>query len=150
MNAIDISASALSAQRIRMNAIAGNIANAHTTRDAEGRPRPYKRLEVLFAPGGSRRAGTPGPLAARGAEPAGVRVVAVREARDPYQWTHDPGHPDAVQDPASERYGYVLMPRINVVEEMVDMMLASRAYEANLTAHEATKAMRAAALRIIA
>ena len=137
-DALDISASALAAQRVRMSAIAGNIANAGVTRDAEGRNIPYRKLEVLFAAGGPD------------GEPAGVRVEGVRPARDPWRLTYDPSHPDAEKDPASERHGYVLLPRINVVEEMVDMMLASRAYEANLAAMEATRTMRSAALRIIA
>ena len=74
----------------------------------------------------------------------------MREDPRPYQWTYDPNHPDAVKDPASGREGYVLMPRINPVEEMVDMLLASRAYEANLSAMEVTRSMHSAALRIIA
>jgi flagellar basal-body rod protein FlgC len=143
MNALDISASALSAQRTRMSAIAGNIANAGTTRDADGRPRPYRRLEVLFA------AGAGGALGSGGSGP-GVHVAAVREDPLPYRWAYEPTHPDAVRDPQSDRNGYVLLPRINAVQEMVDMMLASRAYEANLSAVEVTKAMQSAALRIIA
>jgi flagellar basal-body rod protein FlgC len=138
MDPLDISASALAAQRTRMNAIAGNIANASTTRDAHGRNIPYKRLEVLFA------SGAPGSR-----EAAGVHVEALREDPLPYRWAHDPNHPDAVKDPTSERYGQVLMPRISVVEEMVDMMLASRAYEANLSAMDVTRSMTSAALRII-
>jgi flagellar basal-body rod protein FlgC len=139
MNLLDISASALAAQRTRMTAIAGNIANAHTTRDAEGRNIPYKRVEAVFAEGAPGRAGGPG-----------VHVAEVREARDPYRLVYDPAHPDAEADPSSDRYGYVLLPRIDVVEEMVDMMLASRAYEANLAALDATRNMNSAALRIIA
>ena len=139
IDALDISASALAAQRIRMNAIAGNIANAGTTRDAWGRSIPYRRQEVLFA------AGAPGHSGG-----AGVRVDSVRDSRDPYRWIHDPGHPDAIRDASNPRNGSVLMPRINVVEEMVDMMLASRSYEANLAAIDVTKTMKAAALRIIA
>ena len=138
MDPLDISASALSAQRTRMTAIAGNIANAGTTRDEHGRPNPYRRLEVIFSSG------------APGGKTPGVRVDQIREDPDPFHWVHDPNHPDAVKDPDSENYGDVLMPRINVVHEMVDMMLASRAYEANLTAIEVTKTMNAAALRIIA
>ncbi len=137
MNVLDISASALAAERVRMTAIAGNIANANTTRDAEGRNVPYRRLEVLFGAGGPGR------------EP-GVHVQAVRESRDPWRLVYDPDHPDAVKDPASDRYGYVLLPRVNVVEEMVDMMLASRAYEANLAAMDVSRTMHSAALRIIA
>ncbi len=139
MEPLDISASALAAQRTRMSAIAANIANASTTRDAEGRNIPYRRLEVLFA------SGAPGCP-----ESPGVRVEAVSPSRSPYRWVHDPDHPDAVRDPSSKMDGYVLMPRINVVEEMVDMMLASRAYEANLSAMEVTRSMSSAALRIIA
>src|SRR5438876_12383055 len=119
MNTLDISASALSAQRVRMTAIAGNIANAGTTRDAEGRPQPYRRLEVLFAEG-----------APDGAGGEGVHVEGIRPDPHPFQWTYDPAHPDSVRDPKSDRNGYVLMPRISTVQEMVDMMLASRAYEA--------------------
>ena len=129
MNAFDISASALSAQRLRMTTIAGNIANAETTRDAHGRPNPYRRLEVIFAPEGPD------------GESPGVQVTEIREDSDPFRWVRRPGHPDAITDPASEHYGDVLMPRINVVHEMVDMMLASRSYEANLTAIEVTKTM---------
>jgi flagellar basal-body rod protein FlgC len=138
MDLLEISASALSAQRTRMTAIAGNIANANTTRDETGRPVPYRRLEVVFAAGATGQTDQPG-----------VHVQEVRQARDPYRWIFDPNHPDAVHDSASERNGYVLMPRINAVEEMVDMMLASRAYEANLAALEATRTMHSAALRII-
>jgi flagellar basal-body rod protein FlgC len=137
MEPLEISASALAAQRTRMTAIAGNIANASTTRDAEGKNIPYRRLEVLFAPGD--REGGPG-----------VHVEGVREDPRPYQWTYDPNHPDAVHQAGSDRDGYVLMPRINVVEEMVDMLLASRAYEANLSAMEVSRSMHSAALRIIA
>ena len=139
MDLLEISASALSAQRTRMSAIAGNIANANTTRDEAGRPIPYRRLEVVFAAGAPGQDGQPG-----------VHVDEVRPSRDPYRWTYDPSHPDAEKDPASERLGYVLLPKVNVVEEMVDMMLASRAYEANLAAMEATRTMRSAALRISA
>lgn len=138
MNALEISASALAAQRIRMTVVAANIANAHTTRDAYGRPNPYRRQEVVFAEGASR--GVQG----------GVHVREVRADAIPFQWIHDPDHPDAVRDPSSPFHGSVRMPRVNVVEETVDMMVASRTYEANLAAMEATKAMHAAALRIIA
>lgn len=136
---LDISASALAAQRMRMTTIAGNIANANTTRDAYGRNIPYRRLEVLFAEGASARSSEPG-----------VHVTAIRDDRQPYRWAYDPNHPDAVRDAGDERNGYVLLPRINVVEEMVDMMLASRAYEANVSAIEVTGVMDAAALRILA
>ncbi len=147
MNALDISASALSAQRTRMTAIAGNIANANTTRDEYGRKVPYRRLEVLFAAGAEESSGKKAGI---GGKVRGVKVTDVRPARDPFRWVHDPAHPDAVDDPNGPMHGHVLMPRINAVQEMVDMMLASRAYEANLSSMEVTKAMASAALRIIA
>ncbi len=150
MNALDISASALSAQRTRMTAIAGNIANANTTRDEYGRRIPYRRLEVLFAAGSEDGSAGAAGAGGAGGTVRGVRVTDVRPARDPFRWVRDPAHPDAVDDPASPFHGQVLMPRINAVHEMVDMMLASRAYEANLSSMETTKAMTAAALRIIA
>jgi flagellar basal-body rod protein FlgC len=134
---MDISASALSAQRTRMNVLASNIANAHTTRDEYGNISPYRRQEVLFAP------------RVDDGEVVGVRVTRVREAAHPFQWVYQPDHPDAVKDLTSENHGRVLMPKINVVQEMVDMMMASRAYEANLTAMEATKAIGASVARII-
>lgn len=135
---VEISASALTAQRQRMNAIASNIANANTTRDAWGRNIPYKRLEVLFA---ERREEGDG---------VGVEVTSVRESDNPYRWVYQPDHPDAVRDEGDEHFGHVLMPRINVVQEMVDMMLASRSYEANLTAIDVTKAIGNSVSRIIA
>ena len=138
MNALDISASALAAQRVRMTVVAANIANAHTTRDAYGKPNPYQRLAVVFGEGG--------PNGGSG----GVHVREVRPDAIPFQWIHDPDHPNAVRDPSSPHNGSVRMPRVNVIEETVDMMVATRNYEANLAAMEATKAMHAAALRIIA
>ncbi len=139
MSPLEISATALSAQRIRMNAIASNLANARTTRDELGNRVPYQRLEVIFAPGdGNPRDGL------------GVRVTDVRGANDPYRWIHDPDHPDSVQDPTDERYGQVLMPNISVVREMVDMMLASRSYEANLSAMQISRQLSEAVSRIIA
>jgi flagellar basal-body rod protein FlgC len=140
VSALDISASALSAQRLRMSLVASNLANASTTRDELGRNRPYQRLEAIFA---ERRDGESG-------QPAGVDVPEVRAAADPWRWVQDPDHPDAVSDPADPHYQQVLMPNISPVYEMVDMMLASRAYEANLAAMEVTKSISSAALRIIA
>ncbi|MBN1421126.1 MAG: flagellar basal body rod protein FlgC [Planctomycetes bacterium] len=125
---LDISASGLAAQRIRMDVIAENIANAHTTRDAEGRPSPYCRREVVFA-----------PTAASG---PGVSVAEIRRDATPPRRVFDPDHPDAVD-------GYVAYPNVNVIQEMVDMTLASRSYEANVTAIETAKSMYLAALRIL-
>ena len=126
---LDISASALTAQRIRMNVIAENIANAHTTRDAQGQPAPYRRREVVFSP--------------TRANVAGVSVAEIREDPSPSRRVWEPNHPDAVG-------GYVAYPNVNVIQEMVDMTIASRSYEANVTAIETARAMASAALRIIA
>ncbi len=131
LGTLDVSASALSAERIRLNTIAQNLANANTTRDAWGRPNPYRRREVVFS-----------PERTRDGEP-GVRVLDVQEDPRPFRLTWDPGHPDAVK-------GYVRMPNVNVIEEMVDMIMASRAYEANVTAMEVTKSMAASTLQILA
>lgn len=138
----EISGSGLSAQRLRMDTIANNLANVNTTRT--GRGGPYRRQMPVFA----ERQGSPAPAGARGpfAGPrwngAGVRVIAVVEDTDPPRLVYDPGHPDADED------GYVAMPNVNVVTEMVDMIGASRAYEANIAALNAAKAMAMKALEI--
>jgi len=98
---------------------------------------PYRRLEVLFA------------AKAGGSDGQGVRATVV-ETDDPYRWVHDPDHPDAIQDTNHDRFGQVLMPKITQVQEMVDMMLASRAYEANLTAIDVSKSISTSVSRIIA
>src|SRR5688572_25560957 len=115
ISSLRISGSALTAERVRLDTISQNIANAQTTRGADGRP--YRRLEVVFEALARREPGT-----------AGVRVASVGESADPMVRVFNPGHPDA--DPA----GYVEMPNVNVVEEMVDLLAATRAYEANVAA----------------
>jgi flagellar basal-body rod protein FlgC len=140
-DSIAISLSALDAQRHRLNVIASNLANAESTRTADGTP--YKRRDVVFratpiAPKFKRA------LNAAGSdhELQGVRIAAVREDPKPGKAIHDPKHPDADQD------GNVHMPNVNVLEEMVNMMAASRAYEANVQAITAAKAMWRGALDI--
>ena len=123
MDAFDISASGLTAQRARLDLIAGNIANVETTRMPEGGP--YRRVQAVF---GSR--GIPG-----GVEVIGL-VIDPRPARAIYQ----PGHPDADAD------GFVAYPNVNIVEEMVDLISAKRSYEANAAAFGAAKAMAQRAL----
>jgi flagellar basal-body rod protein FlgC len=137
-----ISASALTAERLRMDVISNNIANANTTRTIEGGP--YIRQRVVFAP---RFDGTPafGPLIPTMTPeglPVGVRVTAIQKDPSPPRMVYDPGHPDANTE------GYVAYPNVNVVNEMVDMISASRAYEANITAFNATKSMALQALTI--
>lgn len=125
MSSIDISASGLAAQRLRLDVIARNLANAETTRTPEGGP--YKRLQAIFE---------------ADEENGGVRTKEIlQDPRAPRQ-VYMPGHPDA------NKQGYVEMPNVNTVEEMVDMISATRSYEANVTALNASKAMTKKALEI--
>lgn len=132
-----ISASGLRAQRLRMDVIAANLANAQSTRSPDGGP--FRRRDVVLE---SASAGSPfgDVLGAAGAE--AVRVARVVTDPSPPRMQHDPGHPDADEN------GFVAMPNVNVVTEMVDLMSATRAYEANVTAINATKRILQAALEI--
>jgi flagellar basal-body rod protein FlgC len=135
--AFAISASGLRAQRLRMDVIAANLANAESTRTPEGGP--YRRRDVVLEarPAGDRFADMLGD-----ASGSAVRVSRVVSDTRPPRVVFDPGHPDA--DPQ----GYVAMPNVNVVSEMVDLMTASRAYEANVAALNATKRVLEATLAI--
>lgn len=120
-----ISASALEAQRTRMNVIASNMANVHTTKTQEGGP--YKRQNVVFQTL---------PMEKDQATPfQGVMVSEITKDKGDPMLVYEPGNPDANAN------GYVALPNINVVEEMVDMMAASRAYEANVSVFNASKGM---------
>ncbi|MGB9619112.1 MAG: flagellar basal body rod protein FlgC [Armatimonadota bacterium] len=130
LSSIDISASGLFAQRARLDAIASNIANATTTRTSGGGP--YRRQVVVL------RADTDPDTT----EPRGVVVDAVVQSSDPPKMIYEPSHPDAGPD------GMVAMPNVNIVEEMVDMISATRAYEANVQAIVAARVMAAKALEI--
>ncbi len=130
----DISTSALVAQRIRLDTIAGNIANAQATRRADGRPGPSLRRFAVFETGDGT--GRPGVHVSRIAEDQAVEKI------------YEPEHPDAIQSGPFK--GYVQYPKVDLPTEMVNAMLASRAYEANVTAMEATKSMITASLRILA
>jgi flagellar basal-body rod protein FlgC len=136
---LEISASGLTAERLRMDVTAENLANAQTTRGANGQP--YRRKEVLLqeAPGSfgaslSKAMGTQG---------GGVHVAAVVEDASPLKRVYDPGHPDA------DARGYVSMPNVDTVTEMVDLIGASRAYEANVTAMQAAKQMFSRTLELL-
>ena len=146
---MDISASALSAQRFRMDIIAENLANAQTTRMADGNP--YVRKYTIFQEreGGQNFSDMLRNAYATdvGTTPsksvgAGVRVVELREDNAPFRLDYDPTHPDALED------GYVRYPNVETVTEMVDMMSAYRSYEANITAIQQSKAMAMKALEI--
>ena len=136
-SALEVAASGLSAERTRMNTIASNLANARTTRTAEGGA--YKRLDPVFeaTPFGGDMVGGPNESAV-----SLVKVQRIQQdTRDP-QLVYEPGHPDA------DVKGYVRYPNVNVVEEMVNMITASRAYEAGVTSVESIKAMAKSALGI--
>lgn len=109
---LKVSASALEAQKVRMNVIASNIANASSTRTPEGGP--YRRKDVLFESYMFDQ------------NSVGVNIPKIVEDKRPFRTVYDPSHPDA------DRNGYVNYPNVNTIEEMVNLMNASRAYEANL------------------
>lgn len=136
-SAMEITASGLNAQRTRMNAIASNLANARTTRTEEGGP--YRRQDPVFEAVPIDRTQTNDPAAQH------ARLVRVSEIRtdpsDPRR-VFDPAHPDA------DEAGYVELPNVDVVEEMVNMITASRAYEAGVTLMQTVKGMGDAALSI--
>ncbi len=134
--AIGVSASGLDAQNRRMEVIANNVANANTTRGVDGKV--FRRKEVVFAAKMQQAMGLPETDSSRG----GVKVDSIIEDDSALKTIFKPGHPDADAD------GYVLMPNVEPIEEMIDMMNATRAYEANLAAIKAAKSMAAQALQI--
>jgi flagellar basal-body rod protein FlgC len=140
-DAFDASGSGLSAERLRMDVTAENLANAQSTRTANGQG-PYRRKEVVLQEAGSGAAA--GATFADSLQAArGVRVAGIVEDQAPLRKVYDPGHPDA------DAQGYVTMPNVNTVTEMTDLIGASRAYEANVTAMQTTKAMFARTLDLL-
>ncbi|SHJ43059.1 flagellar basal body rod protein FlgC [Tepidibacter formicigenes] len=139
-NSINISSSGLTAERLRMDIISKNIANANTTRTANGTP--YRRQVVTFktAENSSFKEHLNNSLNKNIAQ--GVEVESIKEDNSAFKRVYDPGHPDADKD------GYVLMPNVNIVTEMVNMISATRSYEANVTALNASKSMMMKALEI--
>jgi flagellar basal-body rod protein FlgC len=135
LSALDISASALVAQRIRLNVVSENLANAETTRGPDGGP--YRRKIAIF---GAERAGTFDQ--ALTAAVSTVAVPDIQESEEAPRAVYQPAHPDANPE------GYVMMPNINSVLEMADLLAATRAYEANVTAVQAAKSMATKALEI--
>lgn len=137
MPALQVSASALDAQGHRMRVIAANIANAQTTKDARGNV--YRRRDVIFASELDRKigAGRRNPDNLRG-----VRVARTVEDHSPLRRVHRPGHPHADAD------GFVAMPNVNPMEEMVDLMVANRSYEANVAAMKTSRSLALKALEI--
>lgn len=149
---MDVSGSALQAERLRAQVVAANMANANTTRTPEGGP--YQRQQVVFESQASDQGtfanhffshdaglGMHGPESGGGI--GGVKIAAVVSDKSPGLRRYDPGHPDADKD------GYVTYPDINPLTEMVDLMSATRAYDLNSSAVEATKGMISASLDIL-
>jgi flagellar basal-body rod protein FlgC len=145
-SSIEVSASGLSAERLAMDVIANNLANVNTTRTPEGGA--FKRQLVIFQqkqetdPNASLN-----PMDSDASDPGksrdGVEAVGIMSDPGPDRMVYDPTHPDA------DANGYVHMPNIDVVKEMVDMIAASRAYQANVTAIQEARAMGNAALNLL-
>ncbi len=125
----NVSASGMTAQRFRLDIIASNIANSETTRTERGEP--YRRRIPIFAEYFLDKNRT-----------SAVKVVRIEEDPSPFRLVYDPSHPDADED------GYVRFPNVNVLREMVDLINAQRAYEANVAAFNVTKSMINSALQI--
>lgn len=162
----DVAASGMNAQRIKMDSISSNIANINTTRNPDGTPGVYIKKDVTFraiydeklSQGASNfssnstdarfdpATGTmrinSGIALNQGQTSSGVEVAAITDSKNPYKTIYDPSHPDADAD------GFVKVPNINVVEEMVGMVTASKAYEANAVAAQNAKNMISAAMKI--
>jgi flagellar basal-body rod protein FlgC len=141
---LEISASGLTAQRLRMDVTAENLANAQTTKGADGQP--YRRKEVVLrevGQGGFGAALNAAMGSGSKARPGGVEVAQIATDQTPGKMVYDPSHPDA------NAQGYVQMPNVDTVTEMVDLIDSSRAYEANVTAMQASKQMFTKTLELL-
>ncbi len=138
--AMDVSASGLTAERERINVASSNLANAQTTQTAAGGP--YKRKEVVLQSVTANEKISGGTAGDPARNISGVKVASINDDKNPPRLEYDPGHPDANAD------GYVAYPNINGVEEMVDMITASRAYQAGVTALETASTLAERALQI--
>ena len=132
LNILDMGATALTAQRTRMDTIASNVLNINTTENERGEAVPYRRRFVVLQPGAPEDPSKPG-----------VHVASIDEDPSAFRVAYEPGHKDAVD-------GYVRYPNVNLETEFVNMLEASRAYEANITMMETTKSMINASLRLLA
>lgn len=147
-NALDTSSSALTLQRLRMDVASSNIANAQTTRakvDANGDYLPYRRKMVIAEPNGASFRSFLQKAhysSVNDNEPTGVKATGIVEDAEPFKIMYDPTHPDANEQ------GYVSLPNVDPLKEMIDIMGATRSYEANITAINASKDMLLKALEI--
>lgn len=137
---INISATGLSAERLRMDIISKNISNANTTRTSSGTP--YRRQVPIFREASPSFSDSLDKAIKSNTVGNGVEVSAIKEDKSPFKRIYDPGHPDADDN------GYVQMPNVDIVTEMVNMISATRAYEANVTVMNSTKNMALKALEI--
>lgn len=138
--AMEIAASGLSAQRARLNAVASNLANARTTKTPDGGP--YRRMDAVFRAEPVQTRFSDMLASAESNAALMVTVPEIRQDTAPPQRIYEPGHPDADPD------GFVDMPNVSVVEEMVNMITASRSYEAGVTVMKSISGMARNALRI--
>lgn len=140
---LEISASGLTAERLRMDVAAENLANAQTTRGSDGGP--YRRKSVVLEEAGGSGFGAQlnNAMSRAAGSGGGVRVAGIAEDPTPARQIYDPGHPDANDQ------GYVSMPNVDTVAEMVDLITASRGYEANVTAMQASKQMFTKTLELL-
>lgn len=140
INGMNISASGMTAQRLRMDIISQNIANVNTTRDENGNP--YRKKSVVFAEKNVTPFGDV-LMKTEGVAGNGVKVTSIIEDKDSdMRKVYDPTHPD------SDEEGYVTFPNVNIVQEMTDLIDATRSYEANVTAFNATKNMSLKGLEV--
>ena len=140
LDALQTSSSGLSAQRLRMNLISSNLANVNTTRTEDGGP--YRRKDPIFKATEAQTQFRDQLNTKMANANVGVQVTEIRDDYRPPILKFDPGHPDADEN------GYIALPNINVLEEMVNMISATRSYEANVTAIKATKDMASDAMDI--
>ncbi|MDF2606367.1 MAG: flgC [Bacillales bacterium] len=137
-NSMNISSSALTAQRLRMDVISSNMANVDTTRGkiVDGKWEPYSRKMVVFEPSeGNFSSQLNRAMGKNGDIGGGVKVSKIIEDKTPFKLVYNPEHPDA------DANGYVKLPNVDPLKEMVDLMSATRSYEANITVLNATKSM---------
>ncbi|HSH36982.1 flagellar basal body rod protein FlgC [Schnuerera sp.] len=139
-DSININASALTAEKTRIDIISKNMANANTTRATGGMP--YKRQLVVYEENKKDSFSTYLDKFTNKFSGSGVIISEIIEDNTPYKFKYEPGHPDADEN------GYVMLPNVEIVSEMVDMIDAQRAYEANITAMNGTKSMLMKALEI--
>jgi flagellar basal-body rod protein FlgC len=140
-DAISTAASGLSAERLRMDVVAENLANAQTTRGADGQP--YRRKVVVLQEDAGSNFGATLDGAMKGSSAGGVKVTQIAQDATPNRLVYDPGHPDA------DARGYVSMPNVQPVTEMVDLISASRGYEANVTVMQTAKQMFTKTLELL-